>query len=196
MSTTSPSSTAGSSTSCWDLLKRCTSSRKSMVPWPCSPRRRSALGRAPRARPSRRRRSPTAVTKCLAVVVGQQRASVVLPVPGGPHRMAEVRPGRSRPAPEAGRPGRPGAAGPRPRRGCGGAAGRPAGPGAARRRSAAPAKRLRSLSRPGWCVTAQSSGSWPAAPPPGCPARPGWPRAAASGRRSSGRPRTGSSGRR
>ena len=44
MSTTRPSSTAGSSTSCWDLEKRCTSSMKSMVPWPCSPRRRCGVG--------------------------------------------------------------------------------------------------------------------------------------------------------
>ena len=32
--TSSPSSTCGSSASCWVLLKRCTSSRKRIVPWP------------------------------------------------------------------------------------------------------------------------------------------------------------------
>ena len=86
MSTTSPSSTAGSSTSCWDLLKRCTSSMKSMVPWPCSPRRRWASARA-----SRTSFTPAAVAdsvvRCLAVVSASRRASVVLPVPAGPHRI-------------------------------------------------------------------------------------------------------------
>ena len=86
MSTTSPSSTAGSSTSCWDLLKRCTSSMKSMVPWPCSPRRRWASARA-----SRTSFTPAAVadsvTRCLAVASASRRARVVLPVPAGPHRI-------------------------------------------------------------------------------------------------------------
>ena len=88
MSTTSPSSTAGSSTSCWDLLKRCTSSMKSMVPWPCSPRRCSAPASA-----SRTSFTPAAValsvTRCLAVVSARRRARVVLPVPAGPHRMED-----------------------------------------------------------------------------------------------------------
>ena len=86
MSTTNPSSTAGSSTSCWDLLKRCTSSMKSMVPWPCSPRRRWASARA-----SRTSFTPAAVaesvTRCLAVASASRRASVVFPVPAGPHRI-------------------------------------------------------------------------------------------------------------
>ena len=46
MRTTRPSSTAGRRASCWDLLKRCTSSTKRIVPRPCSPRRRRASSRA------------------------------------------------------------------------------------------------------------------------------------------------------
>ena len=88
MRTTSPSSTAGRSTSCWDLEKRCTSSMKSMVPWPCSPRRCSAPASA-----SRTSFTPAAVadrvTRCLAVLSASRRARVVLPVPAGPHRMEE-----------------------------------------------------------------------------------------------------------
>ena len=42
MSTSSPDSTDGSSASCWALLKRWTSSRNRIVPWPRSPRRCSA----------------------------------------------------------------------------------------------------------------------------------------------------------
>ena len=89
MSTTSPSSTAGSSTSCWDLENRCTSSMKSIVPWPCSPRRRSASAMA-----SRTSFTPAAVAesvvRCLAVVSARRRARVVLPVPAGPQRMEET----------------------------------------------------------------------------------------------------------
>ena len=88
MSTTNPSSTAGRSTSCWDLLNRWTSSTKSMVPCPCSPRRRCASVSA-----SRTSFTPAAVaervTRCLAVVAANKRANVVLPVPAGPHKMAE-----------------------------------------------------------------------------------------------------------
>ncbi len=88
MNTTSPSSTAGSSTSCWDLEKRCTSSMKRMVPWPCSPRRRSASASASRTSFTP---APVAdsVIMCFALASASSRASVVLPVPAGPHRMHE-----------------------------------------------------------------------------------------------------------
>ena len=88
ISTTSPSSTAGNRTSCCALLKRCTSSMKSIVPWPCSPSRCCADARA-----SRTSFTPAAVaesvTRCLEVVAANRRANVVLPVPSGPHRIAE-----------------------------------------------------------------------------------------------------------
>ena len=185
MSTTSPSSTAGSSTSCWDLLKRCTSSMKSMVPWPCSPRRRWASARA-----SRTSFTPAAVAesviRCLAVVSASSRARVVLPVPAGPHRIDD--PTRSDSASR-----RKGAPGPMrcswPTTSSRVRGRRRAARGAWRwrRRSAASAKRLRAA-----CPALGGAGR--AAPRPGCPARPGWRRAAAWGRPSRGRPRTGSSG--
>ena len=90
MRTTRPSSTAGSRASCWALLKRCTSSMKRMVPCPCSPRRC-------RASSNTRRTSATPAltadrgTKALAVTAATTCASVVFPVPGGPHKMAEVK---------------------------------------------------------------------------------------------------------
>ena len=184
MSTTSPSSTAGNSTSCWDLLKRCTSSMKSMVPLPCSPRRRWASARA-----SRTSLTPAAVAesviRCLAVVSASRRARLVLPVPAGPHRIDD--PTRSDSASR-----RKGAPGPMrcswPTTSSRVRGRRRAARGAWRwrRRSAASAKRLSGCPR--------SSRAHPAAPPHGCPARPGRRRAAAWGRPSTGRRRTGSWG--
>src|ERR671911_768630 len=86
-SVTVPSSTAGSSASCWALLKRWISSRKKIVARP--PRRRSSA-RAITSRTSARpaftaERSSNAASACSAVI----RASVVLPVPGGPNRIME-----------------------------------------------------------------------------------------------------------
>ena len=89
MSTSSPSSTEGSRASCWDRLNRWTSSRKRMVPLPCSPSSRRASSTT-----SRTSLTPAVTadsgTKRLAVAVATTEARVVLPVPGGPHRMAEV----------------------------------------------------------------------------------------------------------
>ena len=89
-SSTSRSSTAPSSASCWVLENRCTSSMNSTV---CCPRSRAGAGRrrSRRAAPSRpttartarrsagscRRPHPPART-------ARSRASVVFPVPGGP----------------------------------------------------------------------------------------------------------------
>ncbi len=86
-SVTRPSSTAGSSASCWALLKRWISSRKKIVERP--PRRRS-VARAITSRTSARPActadsSSKAASACSAVM----RASVVLPVPGGPNRIIE-----------------------------------------------------------------------------------------------------------
>ena len=83
ISTSRPSSTEGSRASCWDRLKRWTSSRKRMVPRPCSPSRR----RAP-STTSRTSLTPAVTaergTNCLAVAVATTEASVVLPVPMPP----------------------------------------------------------------------------------------------------------------
>ena len=83
ISVTSPSSTAGRSASCWALLKRWISSRKRIVRWPDPPSRS-------RARASTSRTSFTVAetaessSKAAPVVSATMRASVVLPVPGGP----------------------------------------------------------------------------------------------------------------
>jgi hypothetical protein len=83
MSVTSPSSTAGSSASCWALLKRWISSRKNTVGSPLVLRRCAARSMTPRtsARPA-----CTALSSSKAALAERAtiRASVVLPVPGGP----------------------------------------------------------------------------------------------------------------
>ena len=88
ISVTSPDSTTGRSASCCVLLKRWISSMKSTVRRPCAPRRS-------RARPI------TACTSALpdetaesssnadCVLAATMRASVVLPVPGGPKKIDE-----------------------------------------------------------------------------------------------------------
>ena len=151
---------------------------------------------APRARPSRPPRWPTSVTRCLAVLSARRRASVVLPVPAGPHRMHE--PTRSDSA-----SARNGAPGPtrccwpttssrvRGRRRAARGAWRAAG-GRRRRRRGSRARRPGSAAR----AEAARSGRPRAAPRRGCRARPGWPRAAGSAHRSAGRRPTGSWGRR
>ncbi len=85
---TSPSSTAGNSASCWALLKRWISSRKKIVLAPVVFRRSRA-------------RSITALTSALPACTALcssnaapdasaiSRASVVLPLPGGPCRIIE-----------------------------------------------------------------------------------------------------------
>ena len=103
MSTSVPSSTAGSRASCWALLKRWISSRKRIVPWSRSPRRWRA-----RSMTSRTSLTPAVTadscSKALAVVPATARASVVLPVPGGPHSSTED----SRSCSTSRRSGRPG----------------------------------------------------------------------------------------
>ena len=80
---TTPSSTPGSSTSCWALLKRWISSTNSSVRWPAAERRSWAA-----ARTSRSSFTPLATAlscwKWLRLSRASSRASVVLPVPGGP----------------------------------------------------------------------------------------------------------------
>ena len=83
-STSRPSSTNGSSTSCCVRLKRCTSSRNRIVPWPCSPSRARA-----RSATSRTSFTPAVTadsgSNAFSVAPATSRAIVVLPVPGGPH---------------------------------------------------------------------------------------------------------------
>jgi hypothetical protein len=85
MSVITPSSTAGRSASCWLLLKRWTSSRKRMVPLPSSSSRARAA-----AITSRTSFTPAVAadseTNWRFVRDATTDASVVLPVPGGPHR--------------------------------------------------------------------------------------------------------------
>ncbi len=88
-SVTVRSSTAASSESCWVLENRCTSSMNSTVGG--APERRARRAVSITARTSftpadsadiaTKRRSAAAATRC---------AMVVLPVPGGPHRMIET----------------------------------------------------------------------------------------------------------
>jgi hypothetical protein len=79
---TSPSSTAGSSASCWALLKRWISSRKKIVGRP-EARRSSARAITSRtsARPALTAESSSNAPRVRAAMI---LASVVLPLPGGP----------------------------------------------------------------------------------------------------------------
>ena len=82
-STTRPSSTAGSSVSCWALLKRWISSRKKIVRSPLVSRR--CLARSSTSRTSARPAlTAEASSKAAREFTASRRASVVLPVPGGP----------------------------------------------------------------------------------------------------------------
>ncbi len=105
MSTMSPASTRGRKASCCALLKRWISSTKTIV-------------RAPAAAAARLRRrhdlldlldagehGAERARSAPAVISAMMRASVVLPVPGGPHRMIDCSRSRS----IASRSGRPGA---------------------------------------------------------------------------------------
>ncbi len=87
ISVTRPSSTAGSSASCWALLKRWISSRKKIVARP--PLRRTSA----RSITARTSALPAAValssSNAASALVATIRASVVLPDPGGPYRTIE-----------------------------------------------------------------------------------------------------------
>ena len=94
MSVSVPSSTWGSSASCWPLLKRWISSTNRTVAVP--PRSIHSRARAMTAR-----RSATPLMTADRVEYGAStwsaisRASVVLPTPGGPHRIIDTRVPRS-----------------------------------------------------------------------------------------------------
>ena len=80
---TSPSSTAGSSTSCWALLKRWISSRNRIVGSRLVARRWPARSITSRTswRPAF---TADSSSKAALAFTAISRASVVLPVPGGP----------------------------------------------------------------------------------------------------------------
>src|SRR5262245_61820197 len=102
MKVNSPDSTCGRKASCCALLKRCTSSTNTTVARPAV--------RAARARSTASRISLTpdstadSTMNCASTMLATSRASVVLPTPGGPHRIIECR----RPDSNATRNGRPG----------------------------------------------------------------------------------------
>ena len=92
-STTQPFSTPGSRTSCWALVNRWISSRKSTVVRPCRSRWSRASSIALRTS-----RTPAVIadisTKRPPTPRETTCASVVLPVPGGPHSSTDVSPAR------------------------------------------------------------------------------------------------------
>src|SRR3569623_1133834 len=98
-----PSSTKGRKASCCALLKRCTSSTNRIVARPdCT---RTCLASSTAARTSFTPASTAEMLKnCACTRRAMSRASVVLPVPGGPHRIIEW----MRPCSIASRSGLPG----------------------------------------------------------------------------------------
>ena len=88
MSTTVPFSTWGRTTSCCALLKRCISSTNRIVRWPCIPRR-SLASAAIFLRSATPDATALIALKWLFVTLATSVASVVLPVPGGPHSMMD-----------------------------------------------------------------------------------------------------------
>ncbi|MDT4846980.1 hypothetical protein FQZ97_810250 [compost metagenome] len=84
-----PDSTCGRNASCWLLLKRCTSSTKTMVRCCVSPSR-AAVACSTASRMSFTPPSTALMLRnCASKASAMSRAMVVLPVPGGPQRMQE-----------------------------------------------------------------------------------------------------------
>ena len=81
---TTPSSTSGSSTSCWALLKRWISSTNSSVRWPAAESRSRAAASTSRSSFTPLVDGADMLAEWLRVPPASSRASVVLPVPGGP----------------------------------------------------------------------------------------------------------------
>ena len=81
-----PLSTCGKNASCWLLLKRCTSSTNTIVrrpPCACQMLACSTASRISLIPPS----TAEIVMKCASKLCAISRAMVVLPTPGGPHKM-------------------------------------------------------------------------------------------------------------
>ena len=87
--TSNPSSTEGSRASCCALLKRCTSSRNRIVPMLRSPKRRCASSITKRTSFTEADTADS-VMNSFSVWLAINRAKVVFPHPGGPHKMMEV----------------------------------------------------------------------------------------------------------
>ncbi len=89
ISVTVPSSITGRKASSWARLKRWISSTKSRVACPCARRLRAASNTL------RRSGTPEKIaeicSKCRSVAEARSRATVVLPVPGGPQKISEPR---------------------------------------------------------------------------------------------------------
>ena len=102
--TMSPASTRGRNASCCALLKRWISSTKTIVRRPderrrtCAAAMTSLISLMPAS-------TALKATNCALVMSAMTRASVVLPVPGGPQRMIDCRRSRSI-ASRSGLPGR------------------------------------------------------------------------------------------
>ena len=90
ISVTVPRSTCGRKASCWALLKRWISSTKRIVRWPRRARRSSASATRPRTSLTPVSTAENGVKWALACAASRE-ASVVFPVPGGPHRIIEWR---------------------------------------------------------------------------------------------------------
>ena len=86
-SVTVPSSITGRKPSCWARLKRWISSTKSSVPRPM--RRRARASSKSFFRSATPVKIAEAATKSSLVAPASRRATVVLPVPGGPQKISE-----------------------------------------------------------------------------------------------------------
>ena len=99
-SATVPASTCGSSASCCALLKRWISSTNSTVRSPCWSRRVAASATASRRSLTPAMHRGERARTARAPRAASRRASVVFPVPGGPHRMSDGSSARLERAPQ------------------------------------------------------------------------------------------------
>ena len=90
---TVPSSTTGRKPSCWARLKRWISSTNSSVPWPLDLRARASS--KARLRSATPENTADSAVKRSPAASASSRAMVVLPTPGGPHRISEASEPRS-----------------------------------------------------------------------------------------------------
>ena len=93
ISVTVPFSTTGKKPSCWARLKRWISSTNSKVP--CPARRRFAASSNARLRSATPENTAESWTNASLARLASSRAMVVLPTPGGPHRISDASEPRS-----------------------------------------------------------------------------------------------------
>ena len=86
-STTVPSSITGRNESCCARLNRCTSSTNNSVPLPISRRARAASKTFFKS--ATPENTAEICSKCSSVASANSRATVVLPVPGGPQKISD-----------------------------------------------------------------------------------------------------------